>query len=170
MAEDDYRRKVQTSVTNFISCGDEWLFLKRGPHKRIDPNKLNGVGGRVDPGENFLEAVIRETKEETGYSIRPESIRLVSLGRLEGGYVEDWVMAFFATTVSSKKIPLGSQTEDGELIWLHKDRVLDNEYEVIDDLNYVWKDIIAGTSITFFNAQVNEREKIDDIRLGKLNR
>lgn len=170
MNDRQYHRKVQTSVTNFISCGDEWLFLKRGLHKRIDPNRLNGVGGRVDPGENFLEAVIRETEEETGYVIPPERIRLVSLGRLEGGYSEDWVMAFFASTVDSKKIPLGSQIEDGELIWLHQDRVLDSDYELIDDLNYVWQDIITGTTITFFNAQVNEHEKIADIRLGKLNR
>ena len=170
MPEEDYHRKVQTSVTNFIQCGDEWLFLKRGPHKRIDPNRLNGVGGRVDPGENFLEAVIRETEEETGYIITPEQIRLVTIGRLEGGYAEDWVMAFFVTIVDTKKIPRGNQTEDGEFVWLHKDRVLDSDYELIDDLNYVWKDIISGTNITFFNAQVNEQEKIVDIRLGKLNR
>ena len=69
MNEDKYIRKVQTSVTNFIYCGDEFLMLKRGAHKRIDPNKLNGVGGRVDPGEDMLQTVIRETKEETGIKI-----------------------------------------------------------------------------------------------------
>ena len=111
--EDKYIRKVQTSVTNFIYCGDYYLFLKRNPNKRIDPGKLNGVGGRLEPGEDYFAAAIRETKEETGYDVAPEDVKLTGVVKLEGGYDEDWVMCFFKIKVPNKKIPIGTKTNDG---------------------------------------------------------
>ncbi len=170
--EDDsgYHRKVQTSVTNFLYCGDDWLLLKRGAHKRVDPNRLNGIGGRIEPGEDPLAAVIRETKEETGYDITPADIELTTLGRLEGGYAEDWVMYFFRTKVDKKLMPHGTKTDDGEFLWLNKDAVLDSEYELVDDLNYCFKDIVEGTTISFFNATMNMEEKMESIRLSRLDR
>lgn len=42
------------------------LIQKNRPYWQKD--KLNGVGGKVEPGENALEAMKREFKEETGVS------------------------------------------------------------------------------------------------------
>lgn len=167
--DDIYIRKVQTSVTCFLYCGDEYLFLKRKPTKRIDPNKLNGIGGRVEPKEDYLAAAIRETEEETGYVVKPEDCQLCTIGKIEGGYEEDWVMCFFRIQVPHKVIPLGTETEDGTLMWIHKDKVFDTEHELLDDLNYVFKDMIQGDNIVFFNAQVNKQEKIETINLSKLS-
>ncbi|TSC69391.1 MAG: 7,8-dihydro-8-oxoguanine triphosphatase [Parcubacteria group bacterium Gr01-1014_66] len=168
--EEIYHRKVQTSVTNFIYHGNEYLMLLRNPHKRIDPNRLNGIGGRVESGENYLDAVIRETEEETGYKISIKDITFAGMVRLEGGYTEDWIMCFFKTHVVSKDIPHGHKTEDGELLWIHKDEVLDSIHELVDDLNYCFKDIVAGDSVFFMNAKVNELHKIYDFNMTKLNR
>ena len=46
----------------FIVQGDEVLLIdkKRG----LGAGKVNGPGGKIDPGETALEAVIRETEEE----------------------------------------------------------------------------------------------------------
>src|SRR3990167_4337732 len=164
--EDKYNRKVQCSVTNFIFCGDEYLFLKRKSTKRIDPGKLNGVGGRVEPGEDYLTAAIRETKEETGYKVSVEDIKLVCVGRLEGGYDEDWVMCFFKIKVLDKKIPHGENTDDGELIWLHKDNVLDSNHDLVDDLDYVFKDIVED-NLLIFCAKVGDDQKIQEISISK---
>lgn len=168
--EEKYIRKVQTSVTNFLFCGEDYLFLKRNKNKRVDPGRLNGIGGRVDPKEDYLSALIRETKEETGYAIEPHQIQLSGIVRLEGGYTEDWIMCFFKTKVESKKIPHGNQVEDGELVWLHKDKVLDSDYELVDDLYYCFKDIVSGEHIFFINAQVGKDEKIYDLNMTKLER
>lgn len=170
MDDTKYHRKVQTSVTNFIHHGDEYLFLQRDPNKRIDANRLNGIGGRVEPGENYLEAAIRETQEETGYFVSPEDIQLAGVVKLEGGYAEDWVMCFFTIKVAHKEIPMRNSTGDGKLVWIHKDKVLDSEYELVDDLNYCFKDIVAGDSIFFMTARVNDNQKIIDAQISKLSR
>ena len=170
MEHDDkkYIRKVQTSVTNFLHYENEYLFLKRNANKRIDPNKLNGIGGRVEPGEDYLAAAIRETEEETGYIVKNEDIKLTTIGKLEGGYSEDWVMCFFKIKVHNKKIPHGHTTEDGEFLWLSENEIFSSAYELVDDLNYVLKDIINNNELTFFNAQVNSEEKIEHINISKL--
>lgn len=170
ISEEQYKRQVQTSVTNFIFHKDKYLFIKRNDTKRIDPGRLNGIGGRVDPGEDYLSALIRETEEETGYVVEPENIQLSGVVRLEGGYKEDWVMCFFKTKVSTEKIPHGQEVEDGRLVWIDKDRVLDSDYELVDDINYCFKDIVEGKHIFFINAKVNDEEKIYDISMTKLER
>lgn len=170
MEEEKYIRKVQTSVTNFVCYGDEFLFLKRSSNKRIDPNRLNGIGGRVEPGEDFLHAAIRETEEETGYRVEPKDIQLSGVVKLEGGYAEDWVICFFKIQVLDKNIPHGRKTDDGELIWLHKDKVLDSDYELVDDLNYCFKDIVSGEHIFFMNTKLAENQKIYEMNIGRLER
>lgn len=170
MEEDKkYIRKVQCSVTNFLHCGDDYLFIHRNANKRVDPNRLNGIGGRLEPGEDFLSAAIRETKEETGYVVSVGDISLAGVVKLDGGYGEDWVMCFFKIKVDSKNIPSGNESEDGKLIWLDKDKVLDSEYELVDDLNYSFKDIVAGTDIFFMAASLNDNEKIENVSVGKLS-
>jgi len=96
-----YINPTQTSVTNFVVCNDKWLFVKRSPNKRVDPNKLNGTGGRLEPGENYVQAAIRETKEETGYSVTEKDLELAGVVKLHGGYTEDWIMCFFRINVDS---------------------------------------------------------------------
>ncbi len=167
MSDENYIRSVQTSVNNFIHCGDEYLFLKRNNTKKIDPGRLNSIGGRVEHGEDHITACIRETEEETGYKITPEHIKLSGIGRLQGGYREDWIICIFKTEVETKDIPIGSQTDDGELIWIHKDKVLDSEYELVDDLNYIFKDIVEG-ELFCFSAEMDDQQKVANINISKL--
>lgn len=44
---------------------DEILVLRRHPKSRTNPHKWELPGGKVDPGEFFDNALIREIKEET---------------------------------------------------------------------------------------------------------
>ncbi len=168
--EKRYIRQVQTSVTLFLYHVNDYLFLKRDTHKRVDPGKLNGVGGRLEPGEDFLAAAIRETHEETGYKVAAKDVQLSAIVKLEGGYQEDWVMCFFRIRVPNKKIPKGNKTEDGELIWLQKDKVLNSEYNLIDDLVYTFDDIVNGKETVFMTAKFGDDQKIYDVSIGKLAR
>jgi 8-oxo-dGTP pyrophosphatase MutT (NUDIX family) len=160
---------VQTSVTCFLYHGDNYLFLKRSANKRIDPGRLNGVGGRLDPGESYLDAAIRETEEETGYRVNIEDVSLAGIVKLEGGYPEDWVMSFFKIRVPHMNIPVNDiSREEGELIWLHKDKILDSDYDLVDDLNYCMQDIVNGKEQFFITAQLDEKQKITSASVSKL--
>lgn len=155
------RRYTQTSVNNFIHHKDEYLFLLRDLNKRIDGGRLNSIGGKVEIGENYLDAVIRETEEETGIKIKPQDTKLSGILKLEGGYEDDWVACFFKTEVKSKEIPNGMKTKDGTLLWIKKEDVLKSTHELVDDLYYTFPELSEGNSLFFACAKINKEEKVE---------
>lgn len=168
MKDKKYDRITQSSVTNFLYCGDDFLFLKRDDNKRVDPGRLNGVGGRLEPGEDYLQAAIRETEEETGYKVTGDDIKLSGVVKLEGGYRVDWIMCFFKISVPTKDLPISTDTDDGRLIWLHKDDVLDSDFELVDDINYTFKDIVSEEYTFFATAQLDDNQIIQNINMSRL--
>lgn len=65
--------------------------------RNYGPNNWTTPGGRADPGESPLDALVREVEEETGYRISP--------GHLIGVYAapfKDDLVLFFAATVEDK--------------------------------------------------------------------
>lgn len=59
--EDEMNEPVEIAVA-YVRKDDKVLAVTRGG----DPNDLNMPGGHVDPGEDSLDAAIRELWEETG--------------------------------------------------------------------------------------------------------
>lgn len=163
------KRQIELSVTCFLHHKEDYLFLHRKLNKRTDPGKLNGVGGRLEPGENYVQAAIREIKEETGYEVDESKIKLTSVVKLEEGDHVDWVMCFFKAEVNSKTIPIGTETDDGRLIWIHKDKVLDSDYTLVDDIYYTFKGIVEEKDITFMTSKLNKDQKVVDAQISKLS-
>lgn len=154
-------KKTIYSVTNFIHCGDDYLFIHRTKRdNKVDEGRLNGVGGKLEPGENFLETAIRETQEETGYVVKDKDVKLAGVVRMEGGYDDDWMMCFFKIEVKTKKVPFGLENDEGELIWLPKNKVLTSGYELVDDLHYCFEDITNNKIPFFAHATMDENEKV----------
>ena len=170
MKDSNYHRLVQTSVTAFIYKDDKYLFLKRNNDMRVDPGRLNGVGGRLEPGEDYLTCCIREVFEETGYVITSENINLSGVVKLEGGYPEDWVMCFYKVSVNNLSIPKGTKTDDGELVWLDKNEVLDSGYNLVDDLKYCFKDLVEGKRLFFLTASLNSNQIIEKTSISYLEK
>lgn len=160
-------RKTLYSTTVFLVFDDEYLMLHRTGNVSVDKNRLNGIGGKLEIGENFLDSAIRETKEETGYEVKPDEVKFCGIVNLHGGYPDDWVMCFFKVKVSSKNIPHGSKIREGELIWMHKDNIIGSEFELVDDLNYLWEAIV-NNSVFFADTIVSSNEKIEKISVSYL--
>ena len=70
-------------------------------------------------------------------------------------------MCFFKVKVDSTVIPKGTKTEDGELIWLDEDEVLDSKYSLVDDINYCFKDIVDEQRLFFLTAKLNSNQIIE---------
>lgn len=152
-------RLTQKSVTVFLHHQDQYLFVKRAAHKYTDAGLFNGTGGKLDPGENFLECAVRETEEETGYLVKPEDCSLVGVINLTGGYAEDWVMCFFVIEVPTLEIPIGHNPDEGEFHWLSSEQIESGEFPIVDDLKYSWQHI-HQRQLFFMSAELNDDEKI----------
>jgi len=62
----------------FVTKDKKIIFQKRSLSKKLWPGKLDATaGGHVDSGEDYPEAAIRESEEETGVKIKPEKMRFI---------------------------------------------------------------------------------------------
>ena len=64
------KRGYGLTVRGVIKNSDgEILFLKRHPKSRTDPEMWELPGGKVEKGEHFADALVREIKEETNLNV-----------------------------------------------------------------------------------------------------
>jgi 8-oxo-dGTP diphosphatase len=69
----------------FLTWGEELLLLRGAPTKKLWANKLNGLGGHIEPDEDVLDGALREVREETGLEVRQLALRgLVHVAGREG--------------------------------------------------------------------------------------
>ena len=62
------------TVRGLVKKDNKILILRRHPKSRNNPHKWELPGGKVDPGEFFVIALIREFKEETDLEVQIESL------------------------------------------------------------------------------------------------
>ena len=62
------------TVRGVVKKEGKTLILRRHPKSRNNPHKYELPGGKVDPGEFFDVALIREFKEETNLDVNIESL------------------------------------------------------------------------------------------------
>jgi isopentenyl-diphosphate delta-isomerase len=100
----------------FYTANREVILQKRSTTKKNDPGKLTtAVSGHVSSGQDYLEAAVRETLEETGVEVQAEDLR--SLGVIRADYIQGDYLSYaqrglfaypFDGNVSDLKV------EDGE--------------------------------------------------------
>lgn len=85
------------------------LILKERP--TWQKGKYNGIGGHVEEGENYNNAMVREFKEECG--IETNESDWVYYMKLSG---DDWEVVFFYTTLKNGDDP--QSTTDETVSWV----------------------------------------------------
>jgi 8-oxo-dGTP pyrophosphatase MutT (NUDIX family) len=120
----DPRKEVSMSwhltVAAIVERGGRFLIVEETD--RVNPELvLNQPAGHVDPGEAILDAVVRETLEETALTFTPES--LVGVYQLRARNGRDYCRICFAGSVPEGDV---ARPGEGEIVachWLTRDEI-----------------------------------------------
>jgi 8-oxo-dGTP diphosphatase len=81
---------MQNYVLGFaFDTHGERLALIRKNRPTWQAGRLNGIGGKLEPGESAIQAMVREFAEEAGVATKEKDWRL--LGALRGAHFQVWV-------------------------------------------------------------------------------
>ena len=106
-------RAEQVILTNLCMVYDRDGNILVQDRKDPDWPGVTFPGGHVEPGESFVEAVIREVREETGLTI--ESPRLCGTKQFQTQQGQRYVVFFYKTDKFSGEL---RSSEEGEVFWL----------------------------------------------------
>ncbi len=120
----------------FVLNGDDILLMKRAPHKRIFPNRYNGVGGHIERDEDPLNSARREIKEETGLDVR--DLKLCAVYNIDAGEATGIVLFVFTAHSDQREVTANAE---GTLHWIARDHL--HELDLVEDLPVLLPCILA---------------------------
>jgi 8-oxo-dGTP diphosphatase len=121
---------VIPQVVTFIETGDEILrsWFKK---ERFAYQKLNGIGGHIEKGEDPLTAIRREVFEECGLQIRDFDLCAVIFMDVEA---EKGVCVFvYSAQYQSGEI---KSSDEGHILWVKRSDIAN--HHVIKDITLYW--------------------------------
>ena len=139
----DRTERVELAVLCLIKDGDRVLLQNR---VKKDWQGYTLPGGHVEPGESFVDAVVREMKEETGLTIEKPKMVGIKQFPIEGGrYI---VLLFEATQFTGEIV----SSEEGEMTWIDRGELAN--IPAVDDLTELLK-VFDDPELTEFQYVVD---------------
>ena len=137
---------VELTVLCLIQDGNRVLLQNR---IKKDWKGYTFPGGHVEAGESFVDAVIREMKEETGLTvISPKMVGIKQFPIKDGRYI---VLLFKADKFTGEVV----SSDEGEMEWVDCDRL--DEVNTVEDFHDLLK-VINDPELTEFQYVVeNDR-------------
>lgn len=105
----------------YLKRDGKTLMIHRTKKKNdVHEGKWNGLGGKFEPGESPEDCVIREIREESGYTINhPELKGILTFPDFENG--NDWMVFVFAASDFSGTV---INSPEGRLDWIADSELL----------------------------------------------
>ena len=98
------------AVSAFVGDGNgRFLMLQRAAKSKHFPSEWETPGGKMDPGETFAEALLRETLEETGLTVELDG--LVGASEFELSHIHV-VLLHMKAHVLSGDVTLSDEHDD----------------------------------------------------------
>ena len=123
--------RTETCVlTNMCMIRDGSRILVQD-RKNPDWPGITFPGGHVEPGESFVDSVVREVKEETGLDVA--DVRLCGVKQFtkrDGSY--RYIVFFFRTDTFSGEL---KSSDEGEVFWIERDDLC--RYTLANDFEYM---------------------------------
>jgi 8-oxo-dGTP diphosphatase len=132
------RYSVVPRTLSFVLCEGALLLLRGAPTKRLWANRLNGLGGHIEPGEDPRQGALREIREEAG--LAPASLELRALLHVSGQEGHPGVMLFVFVGEAESRAASGSA--EGRLEWHPLDAL--PWQEMVADLPHLLPRLLAG--------------------------
>ena len=134
---------VELTVLCLLTDGDRVLLQNRGKN---DWKGYALPGGHVERGESFVDAVIREMREETGLTVIAPKLAGVKQFPIEGGRYR--VLLFRATRYTGEL----RSSEEGQMAWIARDRL--PRLQTVEDLSELLQ-VIESEDLTEFQYLVD---------------
>ena len=129
-------------------------------HRRHPPNAgwWNGIGGKLNPGEDPYAACIREVSEEAGLRIDPPALRAVLVISVKSTG-DLWVIFTFTAPAPAEE-PVAS--EEGELRWIELNAL--GTLPVLPDLPLVLPHVLSTTEVLTIRLDLKNEDAASLVR------
>lgn len=112
---------AKLSTLCYMERDGKYLMLHRTVKKNdVNEGKWIGVGGHFEADESPEECLLREVKEETGYTLTSYRFRGI-VTFISGNGVTEYMSLFTADGFEGEPIPC----DEGELAWIEKEKIWD---------------------------------------------
>ncbi len=128
MSEKNRTERAEFTVLCLIQEGNKILLQNR---VKEDWKGYTLPGGHVEPGESFVDAAIREMREETGLEIYNPRMVGIKQFPIEGGR---YIVLLFKTESFKGNVV---SSNEGEMEWIEYDRL--SEVNTVNDLDELLK-------------------------------
>ena len=124
---------------------------------RDDWRGMTLPGGHVEKAESFVDAVIREMKEETGLNIH--NPRLCGLKQFQTEEDERYIVVLFKTNEYDGEL---ASSEEGEMHWVERTDL--SSVNLVEDFMELLK-VFDENELTEFQYETSDNEKEWKVRL-----
>lgn len=144
-------------ITAIIENNGQFLFIKRSPHESNMAGKWVFPGGKIESGEDAIQALYRELFEETGLKLSGEIAFLSSYCFVRNEDKSSSLGLVFLVKSYNREVKVDSSIEKYE--WINPEDIV--------DYVFTFKDIVdfqKETKVTIPGMEVHVRNAIIAIR------